>query len=148
MFEIRTEIEIEATPPRVWRALTDFKTFPDWNPFVLAVEGEPKKGARLKVTLRTAGGGDMTFRPRVLAADEGRELRWRGRLLLPGVFDGEHYFEVSELSTGRSRLVQGERFSGLLVPWLQRGLESNTRSGFMAMNRAVKRRLERRPLYA
>jgi hypothetical protein len=148
MFEIRTEIEIEATPPRVWRALTDFKTFPDWNPFVLAIEGEPKKGARLKVTLRTAGGGDMTFRPRVLAADEGRELRWRGRLLLPGVFDGEHYFEVSELSTGRSRLVQGERFSGLLVPWLQRGLESNTRSGFMAMNRAVKRRLERRPLYA
>jgi hypothetical protein len=148
MFEIRTEIEIEATPPRVWRALTDFKTFPDWNPFVLAIEGEPKKGARLKVTLRTAGGGDMTFRPRVLAADEGRELRWRGRLLLPGVFDGEHYFEVSELSTGRSRLVHGERFSGLLVPWLQQGLESNTRSGFMAMNRAVKRRLERRPLYA
>jgi hypothetical protein len=148
MFEIRTEIDIEATPPRLWHALTDFKTFPDWNPFVLAVEGEPKKGARLKVTLRTAGGGDMTFRPRVLAADEGRELRWRGRLLLPGVFDGEHYFEVSELSTGRSRLVHGERFSGLLVPWLQRGLESSTRSGFMAMNRAVKRRLERRPLYA
>ena len=148
MLEIRTEIDIEASPPRVWRALTDFKTFPDWNPFVLAVEGEPKKGARLKVTLRTAGGGDMTFRPRVLAADEGRELRWRGRLLLPGVFDGEHYFEVSELSTGRSRLVHGERFSGLLVPWLQRGLESSTRSGFMAMNRAVKRRLERRPLYA
>ena|SRR2546423_7470363 len=148
MLEIRTEIEIEASPPRVWRALTDFKTFPDWNPFVLAVEGEAKKGARLKVTLRTAGGGDMTFRPRVLAADEGRELRWRGRLLLPGVFDGEHYFEVSELSTGRSRLVHGERFSGLLVPWLQRGLESSTRSGFMAMNRAVKRRLERRPLYA
>jgi hypothetical protein len=81
MLEIRTEIDIEASPPRVWRALTDFKTFPDWNPFVLAVEGEP-------------------------------------------------------------------RFSGLLVPWLQRGLESSTRSGFMAMNRAVKRRLERRPLYA
>jgi hypothetical protein len=148
MLEIRTEIHIEASAPRVWRALTDFKAFPDWNPFVLAVEGEPKKGARLKVTIRTAGGGDMTFRPRVLAANEGRELRWRGRLLVPGVFDGEHYFEVSELGNGRSRLVHGERFSGLLVPWLRRGLESSTRSGFMAMNRAVKRRLERRPLYA
>ena len=63
MFEIQTEIVIDAPPARVWKTLTDFTTFPLWNPFMLAVDGEPKKGARLKVTLRTAGGGDMTFRP-------------------------------------------------------------------------------------
>ena len=142
-FEIETEVDIAAPASRVWKTLTDFTTFPLWNPFLLAVDGEPRKGKRLKVTLRTAGGGDMTFRPVVLAADEGRELRWRGKLLLPGIFDGEHYFRIDEVSPGRSRLVHGERFSGFLVPLLKKSLDRDTRQGFMAMNRALKERLEK-----
>jgi hypothetical protein len=148
MFELRTEIDIEAPRQRVWNALTDFARFPEWNPFVLAVEGEPAKGVRLKVTLRTSPGGEMTFRPLVLAAEPERELRWRGRLLMPGLFDGEHYFQLSDASPGLTRLIHGERFSGLLVPWLRLSLERDTRQGFVAMNRAVKRRLEKAFSYA
>jgi hypothetical protein len=148
MFELRTEIDIEAPRQRVWNALTDFARFPEWNPFVLAVEGEPEKGVRLQVTLRTSAGGEMTFRPVVLAAERERELRWRGRLLLPGLFDGERYFQLSDGSPGLTRLVHGERFSGLLVPWVRVSLERDTRQRFVAMNRAVKRRLEKAFSYA
>ena len=83
----------------------------------------------------------MTFKPKVLAAD-GRELRWLGHLLMPGLFDGEHRFLVEDLVAGHSRLVQSEDFRGVLVPLLRRSLERKTKPGFVAMNEALKKRAE------
>src|ERR1700690_4291372 len=102
--EIRTETEIEATPERVWSILTDFPAYADWNPFMRRIDGVAKVGGRLKVLVGTW----MAFRPTVLTVNPNRELRWRGRLLVPGIFDGEHYFQMSQLSSGRVKFIQGE----------------------------------------
>jgi hypothetical protein len=99
-------------------------------------------GARLRVTLDPPGGRQMTFRPKVLAVMPRRELRWRRRLLLPGVFDGEHRFAIEPFGAGRVRFVHEERFTGLLVPLFARGLDQHTRPGFDAMNAALKARAE------
>ena len=72
----------------------------------------------------------------------GEELRWRGRFLLPGIFDGEHYFRLEAAAPGVARLVHGERFSGLLVPLFKSSLDRETRAGFEAMNAALKTRVE------
>jgi len=61
-------------------------------------------------------------------------------LLVPGIFDGEHYFELTETSAG-VRLAQGELFTGLLVPLLSSML-AGTAKGFAAMNQALKARAE------
>jgi hypothetical protein len=61
-------------------------------PFVRRGEGEVKVGARLHVTIQPSARKGMSFRPTVLVADPERELRWLGRFLLPGLFDGEHSF--------------------------------------------------------
>ena len=84
----------------------------------------------------------MTFRPVVLTVTPGRELRWRGRLLMPGLFDGEHAFQLEMLSTAGCRLHHAERFSGLLVGLMSGSLLDATREGFEAMNGALKRRAE------
>jgi hypothetical protein len=65
-----------------------------------------------------------------------------GHLLIPGVFDGEHYFLLEPLGDGKTRLMQGERFSGLLVCLLS-GTLSATEAGFKAMNTALKQEAER-----
>jgi hypothetical protein len=83
----------------------------------------------------------MTFRPTVRAARPGRELRWLGHLLVAGLFDGEHSFQIEPLGAGRSRFTQAERFSGLLVRPFGGGL-AKTERGFEAMNRALKARVE------
>src|SRR4051794_18266607 len=90
--EVSASVEIAAPAGKVWGILTDFRGFPQWNPFIVKAEGEPKKGAKLHNVLRDSGGGTMTFEPKILAADPGRELRWIGRLWMPGIVDGEHYF--------------------------------------------------------
>ena len=133
-------IEIEASPAAVWTTLTDLGSFPAWNPFILKIDGELRTGARLAVTIQPSGHRASTFRPTVLAVEPERELRWLGRFLIPGLFDGEHSFRLEGIPRG-TRLTQAERFSGILV-WLSRRALDSTESGFQRMNEAVKARAE------
>jgi hypothetical protein len=139
---IETAIEIAAPPSAVWDVLVDFAAYPDWNPFIRLLQGEATVGARLEVTVQPPGGKPMTFRPTVLVAEPASELRWLGRVLMPGLFDGEHGFRL-EPTAGGCRLHHGETFSGLLVPLFSRMLDG-TAQGFGALNQALKERVERR----
>lgn len=142
MHHIRSEIEIAATPDKVWAVLTDFPASESWNPFVRRISGEQTSGARLSVTIQPEGGKAMSFKPRLLVFAPRKELRWKGQLFVPGLFDGEHYFELTQTSDG-VRLAQGELFTGLLVPLLSRGsMLAGTARGFAAMNQALKARAE------
>jgi len=143
MFEryIETAIDIMAPPERVWDILTDFPAYPSWNPYIVSAYGKPTVGAWLEVHTQPPGKRAIMFRPTVLVADVNRELRWRGRLLMPGVFEGDHFFRIEDRS-GTVHFVHGETFSGLLVG-LVRGTLSATRGGFEAMNKALKERAER-----
>jgi hypothetical protein len=143
--EIRTEIDINAPPERVWSLLTDFAAFPTWNPFIRKATGEPKVGTRLDVSLGASGTKPMGFKPRVLNADANRELRWLGRLAIPGLFSGEHIFTIEPAGPSRVRFVQREIFKGLLVPLMARSLDTNARRGFEEMNQALKEKAETPP---
>ncbi len=97
----------------------------------------------MKVSIKPVGGKDTTFRPRVLRAVPDQELRWLGRVVFPGIFDGEHFFKIEPLEEGRrTRFIQVEGFTGLLVPLLRKNLDRGTREGFEAMNQALKARVE------
>ena len=142
MLEINTEVEISATPARVWEVLMDFPAHAQWNPFVRSIAGTPSVGQRLAVRIQPPGGKAMTFKPKVLNAQPNLELRWLGHLLVPGLFDGEHYFQLHARDGGGTRLLHGERFSGLLVPLFKSNLQGPARAGFEAMNQALKVRAE------
>jgi hypothetical protein len=140
--ELRTEIEIDASAATVWRLLTDFASFYEWNPFIRQATGEAKTGARLEVHIQPSGARGMTIKPRVLRAEPNRELRWRGHLLVPGLFDGVHIFMIDPAGVDRVRFTQREVFTGLLVPLFSGRLEADTRRGFEEMNQALKVRAE------
>lgn len=126
MKELRTEIEIQAPTERAWQLLTDFAGFPQWNPFIRRASGEAKTGVRLEVHIQPTGARGMTFRPTIFKAEPNRELSWLGRLLIPGLFDGEHILTIESLGANRVRFVQREIFTGLFVPLFARGLDTDT----------------------
>jgi len=138
MHEIKTEIEIAATPEQVWSILIDFNAYPQWNPFTRSITGTVNTGERLKIVVQPAGDKGMTFLPTVLVALPNQELRWLGHFLLPGIFDGEHYFQIETISPDRVRFIHGEKFSGILVGLYKSKLDGGTKSGFIAMNQALK----------
>jgi hypothetical protein len=140
--QLRTQVDVDATPERVWQVLTDFAAYPQWNPFIVRAEGDARRGERLTLRMQPVGGRAITFRPTVLEAAPGRRLRWLGHLLVNGIFDGEHSFTIEPLGEGRARLVQQEDFRGLLVPLMARSLDRRTLPAFELLNQALKRRAE------
>lgn len=134
---IQTKLEIDAPAEIVWKLLTDFEAMSSWNPFITSISGDLTPGAKLSLQVSPPGKPAMRFRPTILAIRPERELRWRGKLLIAGIFDGEHYFLLEPVGERRTRLVHGENFSGVLVGPLN-GMLAATQEGFDAMNAALK----------
>ena len=145
MKELHSEIEIDASVERVWEILTDFDSYPKWNPFIRQISGELKVGDRLEVRLEPPDSRGITLRPKVLRAEPNRVIRWVGHLLVAGLFDGEHSLVTEPLEENRVRFVQHEAFKGVLVSLLSGSLDKNTLRGFEEMNEALKERAEALP---
>jgi hypothetical protein len=144
MKQLETTITIEAPAQKVWNILTDFSSYPEWNPFIQTVTGDPQQGKQLGIQLKVGDRSPQTFQPIVLVNEPAREFRWRGKLFIKGLFDGEHYFQLQDLGANRTRLIHGENFSGLLSGLIMRSIEQDTREGFERMNHALKQRAEQK----
>jgi len=142
MKEIRTEILIKANPRKIWEIFGDFGRYPKWNPFISSVKGMVSPGNVITVKLTPPDARPMTFKPKVLQITPPKKLRWRGHFLFPGLFDGEHIFELIDNTNGTTTFVQNELFNGILVPFLKRKLDNNTRRGFEQMNNKLKEKCE------
>ncbi|PBQ33077.1 polyketide cyclase [Sphingobacteriaceae bacterium] len=140
--EIRTEIQIYASKEKIWSILMDFKNYSSWNPFLTAISGQALAHEKLQVRFLPPGKKGMTMRPTVLEVSPLKVFRWKGRLFLPGIFDGEHIFELKDLADGSTLFIQREKFNGILVPLLTKMLDVNTVNGFKLMNEKLKNRAE------
>lgn len=134
---ISSQIEINATPATIWKVLTDTDKYSEWNPFIKKIKGDFVEGTKISAVI-----GDMKFKPMLLTVNKEQELKWVGKLLVKGLFDGEHRFQIVENDNGSCTFVQSERFSGLLVGPFKKKLDTETLGGFQAMNEALKKRCE------
>jgi len=139
-WSISTTVEIDASQARVWEVLVDLPAYSEWNPFIVEGSGSVAEGERLELRMALPGWEPMTIEPRLLAVDPERELRWRGQLVLPGLFDGEHSFVLTSLADGRTRLDHSERFAGLLLPIARFVVYDETEAAFHAMDAALAER--------
>lgn len=141
--EIKSEIQIHATPERIWNILTAFDKYPTWNPFIKSIQGHVKVGEKIVVRLEPPGAKGMTFKPTVLAFEQNKGFKWIGHLFFTGLFDGEHRFELIDNGDGTTTFIQAERFKGILVRMLSKMLDGSTLHGFRAMNEKLKEEAEK-----
>ena len=136
-WRIATAVEVAAPPARVWEVLVDLPAYAEWNPFIVQAEGRVAVGETLSLRMALPGWEPMLIEPRLLVVAPGRELRWKGRLLLPGLFDGEHAFLLTSLEGGRTRVDHVEDFAGLLLPIAKRLIHASTLASFRALDAAL-----------
>ncbi|WBL24303.1 SRPBCC domain-containing protein [Zunongwangia sp. HGR-M22] len=137
--EIKTEITINANPQKVWEVLTELDQYPKWNPFMKEIYGILRVGERLKVIIQPEGSSKMTFKPIILALEENKTLKWMGKLVVTGLFDGTHLFHLIDNGNGTTTFKQSEVFKGILVGLFNL---ANTKTGFDRMNIELKKRCE------
>jgi hypothetical protein len=145
MKDLQADIIIQAPPASVWQVLTDFASFPAWNPFLREAKGDISPGATLAVCIRPPGTRAMRFQATVLNVEANRELVWLGRFWgIRGLLEGEQHFAIENLSTDAVRLTQRATFTGLLtaLPPLSGILAQRLQRGMTAMNQALKDRVE------
>jgi hypothetical protein len=141
MKELHSHIEIDATPDEVWQVLVDLERYHEWNPFIVEAQGVVEHGAHLRLVMTPPGGRAATLKPTVTELRSQQVFEWWGHLVVRGLFDGRHRFELQPTQRG-TRVAQTETFTGILVPLLSRSLDTHTAAGFEVMNDALKARVE------
>ena len=111
-------------------------------PFIKSISGIQEEGEKIIVSLQPPKGKGMTFKPTILKFEENKEFRWKGKLGVKGIFDGEHYFKLFEIGNNQTKFIHGEEFSGVLIPLMGKVLK-NTKVGFELMNESLKNECEK-----
>ncbi|WP_405564116.1 SRPBCC family protein [Polaribacter sp. Asnod6-C07] len=135
--QIKTSITINANKEKIWKILTDFENYHEWNSFITSVTGKVKVGEQIKIKLQ-----GLSFKPVVLIFNKNTELKWLGYLWFKGLFDGEHKFKLIDNKNGTTTFEQSENFTGILVNLFSKNLEK-TKKDFEQMNKELKIRSEK-----
>jgi hypothetical protein len=136
--EISTQVIINAPVAEVWQAFYNFENYKNWNPFIKQINGSPQVGSTILIHLQTSPTSTMQFKPKVLVNNANSHFRWIGKLLFKGLFDGEHYFKCVPNTNGTTTFIQGEIFKGILVPFLSKMINIDTKNNFELMNQKLK----------
>lgn len=141
MMENRNDLEIMAPPEEVWNVLTDLTKHAEWNPLIYRAEGKIEEGQKVKVSARTAS-RDMNFSCLVVSVQPNREFQWNWHIVLPFLLKGEHIFKIAPINENSVRFTNQEIFKGILVPFLAREFETDSKDAMVAMDKALKERVE------
>jgi hypothetical protein len=141
MKENRNEIQIQATPAKVWEVLTDLGNYPEWNLLLIRAEGKLTVGEKVNLTTRSAS-SEMNLLCSVTTVEPNRQFSWKFHVILPFIFRGEHFFKIEPINEHRVRFIDREIFHGLLVPLQAKNLETNAKPAMIAMGEALKQRAE------
>lgn len=145
MPQIVTAIDIDAPIERVWSVLSDTDQWDTWNPLMKEVRGSLHEGGTIKLRFHVDGRA-LPMSVKLEDVKPNERLAWVGPVLKPArfVFFGRHYFELKALEEGRTRLIHGEQFRGLIpdAEWFWPRAEPVIEPAYMAFNEALKARVE------
>lgn len=139
--EIHTTAVIEAPAFVVWSILTDFPKYPEWNPFILKIDGELEINSKLAMEMKFANEKIVHGEFLVMGAEVEREIAWGGKNG-GNLFVMEQRLAIQPLARNRVTFLHTGRFGGDIVLLVARNLHLLLEKQFENMNMALKTRAE------
>lgn len=99
MHEFLTKTVIRAAPEKVWEILTNAAGYAEWNPEIVAIEGDMASGSRFHARVKIANGAIRPVSMRVTAFAPPSRMEWIGGLPI-GLFTGRRLFTVAPADDG------------------------------------------------
>lgn len=142
MPSLYAQIEINAPPAVVWRALMHKEEWLNWNTFLY--DRDPRQrfelGRSVQLSLRRLREeAETEFEPRITLLQPPVCLRWVYKA--PG-FRSEHMFELQEIGHDRTKYIHQEHLSGLATHLFLPFLRRDEQQGLRRMARELKQYVE------
>lgn len=144
MKEIKTEIEIAASPSKVWGILTDINKWHEWSPVINKSKGIATVGSQVDITMcgKEAGSDGPSYSPKITKLEEAKYFSWSATMMAGFMFTNGKVFELEGTSTG-TRLTHKETFSGMMVSMMWGQMEKGVPPMLNSMNKALKELAEK-----
>lgn len=139
MKQYHTEITINASAEAVWQELNNFAAYPSWNPLVSKLEGDMREGSTITAKIVPL---NQTFKARLVVYKPNEELTWEGKLIASFLLTGRHYYKLEQVSPTQTRLLHGEKFTGLAAFFIPKSLLLKMEKVFIEHNVRLKERIE------
>ena len=139
MKQYHTSILIEASAEKVWEVLTDFSSYPQWNPLVGKLEGKMEEGKKIATFIVPL---NKIYFPFLLSYKPNAELIWQGIQGAKFLLAGKHYYKLEKWSDKETKLLHGENFTGLFSYFISKKLLKKMENAFISHNQILKQRIE------
>lgn len=137
------ERKILASAGAVYDALADFANYPQWNPWITRIVGQPVAGGELCATART-GDSYRTVQHRMLCAVRPHDFAWCDIGWFTVFARGERVRHIQDLGDGHCHYRCELRVSGPLVALVDWLYGKGMRDGMVAEADALKQYCEQR----
>ena len=141
MFEINHEIEIDAPASSVWAVITDFDSYPQWNPFVVSAKSSLKPGEPIDMKVKLLGPVQRQVEI-ILDVEEGKGFRYCMKPFPFGALSSERSHNIIDLGDDRCRYQSHFHLQGWMMPLVRGLMRPALHRGFGGMSEAIKQRAE------
>lgn len=138
----RTTFPIGASAACVWKVLTDFERYSEWNPSLPSISGELRPGATVALTLGMPGRPSPKVKAKLGDVSVERRLTWHGNAGADWLFAGDREFVIDERADATVLFTHVEDVHGALFPIFRALMGSAIQRSHDAFNAALKARAE------
>lgn len=142
--EVQDSLVINASKKKVFELLTHWNAYPEWNPYITKIEGDPEVGQEIKVFFNMGFGPPLSLKCKVENVDAQKTtLSWEYQAALPWIYTAWHSFTIEEINPGQCQIVQKEKMQGLFGNRLQWFYHNLLKKRFHAMHEALRTQVEK-----
>ncbi len=140
----RTTLPIAASAETVWKVLTDFERYPEWNPSLPSISGELRAGSTVALTLGMPGRPSPKVKAKLGDVTPGRRLTWHGNAGADWLFAGDREFLIDAQGDETVLFTHVENVHGVLFPLFRAVMGTAIRRSHDEFNASLKDRAEGR----
>ena len=142
--EVSACTEIAAPIDAVWKVLTDFDQYSEWNPFTPKVETDFEIGSPVTLYVDMPGKSRMVRTEWVNLVEPEQTICWGMHMGASIVFCANRWQTLRTLDNGDTEYVTEDRMSGLLAPLVMRLYGKPMQIGFQSVADSLKHWIESR----
>ncbi|MCG7587232.1 SRPBCC domain-containing protein [Photobacterium sp. OFAV2-7] len=109
---VHTEINIPASPDKVWEVLVDVENYPVWNPVFTLVEGKLEEGAKVTYLVQESEEKSAKIPAKVITYLPHKLLNQTGGYW--GILTFDHTYRLEPINIG-TRVIIHEDYTGVWV---------------------------------